>query len=354
MTATHRPHRRRFLATGAGAVAALALAPAARAQGLHKLTAIYPTRSGASWPMFLAKESGTYEKYGLDVSLRFGVHPVGIAGLVSGEVHFTNYSLDDTTAAVVREPILTVMASMLNRASFALMARAEIADVPALKGKRMGIGRLGDPPYHYTSALLRSYGLKPNDVQWVPTGADANARATMLVGGQLDAVLLTAPAWYRLEAQGLKPLTQIEDHESIVISTGYTFKKSWVAANPELPERIIRAQAEAVHRFYDDKEAAVAAYRKYDPAISESDAARVYDNYKLKSLLDRVPLLPRAAAEATVERLGNDIAAVKTFDFQQAVDMRLVRRLIDEGFFEKLYGPGIRAEQERKLKGTFA
>lgn len=352
MTRSHGQSRRRFLQAGAAASAALG-ARSLRAQGLHKLTAIYPTRSGASWPMYLAKEGGYYEKHGLDVSLRFGVHPVGIAGLVSGEVHFTNYSLDDVAAAVVRDPILVVMASMLNRASFALMARSDIANVEALKGKRIGIGRVGDPPYHYTSALLKGYGLKPTDIQWVPTGADANARATMLIGGQIDAVLLTAPAWYRLEEHGLKPLTLIEDHENIVISTGYTFKKSWVAANPDLPERIIRAQAEAVQGFYADKAAAVAAYRKYDPAISETDAARVYDSYKAKNLLDRIPLLPLAAAAATVERIGGDIAAVKAFDFQQAIDMRVVRRLVAEGFFEKLHGPGIKAEQERKLKDAF-
>ena len=67
-----------------------------------------------------------------------------------------------------------------------------------------------------------------------------------------------------------------------------------------------------------------------------------------------MPLVPRAAGEAAIERLVGDLPAARTFDLQQAIDMRVVRRLIAEGFFEKLFGDTARAEQERKLKATFA
>ena len=51
----------------------------------------------------LIREAGFYAKHGLDVKLDFGVHPVGLAGLVSGEIQFTNYSIDDT-GAKLRDP----------------------------------------------------------------------------------------------------------------------------------------------------------------------------------------------------------------------------------------------------------
>ncbi len=347
-----RLHRRKILELGVGALGLLT-APALRAQTPRKLTVVFPTRSAASWPMFCAREGGTYAKYGLDVDLKFGVHPTGLAGLVSGEVQMTNPSLDQVVAAALRDPsVLVAMASMLNRGTFALMARPDIASVQALKGKRFGIGRVGDPPYWYTVTLFKEYGLKPNDVQWIPTGADANARAAMLLAGSVDAALLTAPAWFSLEAKGLKVLTQLEDHD-VPTCTVYTFKKSFVAANPDVPERIIRAQAEALRRFYEDRAFAIATYLKYDP-IGPADAERLYDTFQQKNLLDRVPLVPRAAGEAAIERLVGDLPAARTFDLQQAIDMRVVRRLIAEGFFEKLFGDTARAEQERKLKATFA
>ena len=70
------------------------ISTAAMAQPLQKITINYPTRSGASWPMYIAKEGGYYQKYGLDVDLKFGVHPAGIAMLVGGEAAMANLFLN--------------------------------------------------------------------------------------------------------------------------------------------------------------------------------------------------------------------------------------------------------------------
>jgi ABC-type nitrate/sulfonate/bicarbonate transport system substrate-binding protein len=348
---TSQLNRRAFMTTSCVAISAMAALPA-RSQTLEQLKAINPTRSVSSWPMWLAVEGGYFKKYGLEVTPTFGVHPVGVAGLISGEIQFSNYSLDDIAAADVRDPVLVIVGSILHHATFALMARPEFQKVGDLKGKRVGVGRVGDPPYHYTVGLLKAYGLKSADVQWIPTGTDASARVTMLLSGQMDAALITPPAYYRLEQQGLKPLTLIQDHPDIIITVGNTFKKSWVAAHPDVPERILRAQAEAVHRFYADKAAAISAYRKYDPSISEAECARAYDDSVKANILDRIPLVQKQAAEAVVDRIGDDIPAIKTFDFNQMVDNRPVRNLIAEAFFEKLYGPSIKAEQAQRLEAA--
>ena len=44
---------------------------------------------------------------------------------------------------------------------------------------------------------------------------------------------------------------------------------------------------------------------------------------------------------------------MKKFDFRNVLDNSIVDRLVKEGFFEKLFGPGIKAEQERKAKIAF-
>ena len=66
---------------------------AVSAQG-QKININYPNRSGSNWPLFIAKEGGYYQKYGLDVNLVFGIHPAGIAMLVSGEGQMVNSSLE--------------------------------------------------------------------------------------------------------------------------------------------------------------------------------------------------------------------------------------------------------------------
>ena len=48
---------------------------------------------------YIAKDGGYYAKYGLDVDLVFGVHPAGIAMVVSGEAVMTNYTLEQAMQA---------------------------------------------------------------------------------------------------------------------------------------------------------------------------------------------------------------------------------------------------------------
>lgn len=343
---------RRDLLLLAGAASALAAAPLVRAQSAAKLTIVYPTRSGASWPMWIAKHAGLYQKHGLDVTLEFGVHPAGVAMLISGQAQMTNYGLEQILAASVRDPSLVMMGSSLNKGNFALLARKGISKVEDLKGQRVGVGRLGDTLYVYTLDLLEKYGMNARDVQWVPTGTDASSRVKMLQVGQIDASLVVAPAYFKLEGQGFNVVDLLLNHPDIFVSTAYVFKKSWVKDNPELPTRLIMVHAEAIHRFYEDKALAVQAYRAFDPQ-DEADVSRLYDIYHSKEVLDRVPLLQKAAVQSAMTRMANDLPAIKTFDPGTVIDMSAVRKLIADGFFRKLFGPGIAAEEQRKMAISF-
>src|SRR5262245_43871621 len=101
----------------------------------QKLTLIYPNRSGSQWPLFLAKEGGYYQKYGLDVDLKFVAHPGSIAALVNGDAALVNSSLEQLMQAASKDGSMVIVGSSLNRGTFALMARKEIASVKDLKGK---------------------------------------------------------------------------------------------------------------------------------------------------------------------------------------------------------------------------
>ena len=63
------------------------------AQAPQNITINYPAKAPANWPLFLAKEGGYYQKYGVNATMVFGVHPAGIAMLVSGEAQATNYPM---------------------------------------------------------------------------------------------------------------------------------------------------------------------------------------------------------------------------------------------------------------------
>src|SRR6516165_9363398 len=91
-------------------IAAVLLVPSFIAQGQLQKTAInFPTRSGASWPMFIAKEGGYYQKYGLDVNLAFGAGTIGVAMISSGEAQMASYSLESSMQAAAKDASLVMV-----------------------------------------------------------------------------------------------------------------------------------------------------------------------------------------------------------------------------------------------------
>src|SRR5581483_8972135 len=110
---------------------------------LQKITINYATRTGTTWPLYIAKEGGYFQKYGLDANIVFGVHPAGIAMLVSGEAVMTNYPLEQAMIASSRDGSLVMVGSPYRKSLFALMAGKGVTNVRALKGKRMGVSQIG-------------------------------------------------------------------------------------------------------------------------------------------------------------------------------------------------------------------
>jgi ABC-type nitrate/sulfonate/bicarbonate transport system substrate-binding protein len=337
-------------------IAAILVIPALiAAQGQLQKTAInFPTRSGASWPMFIAKEGGYYQKYGLDVNLAFGAGTIGVAMISSGDAAMTNSSMEQALQASSRDPnALVMMGSTLNKGMFALMAPTAIKSPKDLKGKRVAVSAIGDAPYNYTLALLAKFGLNARDVQWIPVGTDANARALALTTGRADGTLLTAPSYFPLEKQGYKMIANMADYNDIYASTVYLFTRKTVNANPKLPELIIKAHAEAIKRFYDDKEFAVKAYQSQDKQSSE-DVGRIYDMLAKTNQLERVPYVLTAAIKSITDQANSQAATqLKDFDPHKVVDNSVVDRLVKEGFFEKTFGPSIKSEQEKKSKAAY-
>jgi ABC-type nitrate/sulfonate/bicarbonate transport system substrate-binding protein len=318
-----------------------------------KVVAMFGARSGASWPLWIAKDGAYYRKHGLDVEMVFGIHPAPIAAIIAGHAVMTSTGSDPGVLAVANDPSLTLIASFLNKGTFALVAAKNLRSMQQLGGKRIGVGRVGDPPYFFTLSLLGKVGLGARDVQWVSTGVDAAARAAALQSGQIDAALVTAPAYFRLEAAGFPVLGLLSDYEDIYVSTYYLFRKETVANNRKVAEAFVKAHAEAIKRFYDDKPFAAQTMIKYGGARDQEDANRVYDLFSKSRLFEAIPYVLRDSIKAAVERQSQAQPQLKQFDFSKVIDNSVVDRLVKEGFFEGVFGPSISELQRKRHAQAF-
>jgi len=322
----------------------------ARAQPLQKTVAMVGARSGASWPLWIAKDARLYAKYGLDVELVYAVHPGPIAAIISGHAAMTSAGSDPALLAATKDPSLVVLGGFMNKGSFAMIGSKNAADMKQLTGKKIGIGRVGDPPYHMALALLRKYGMTARDVQWVSIGVDASARAAALQSGQIDAALMTAPAYFRLQAAGLPVLAVLLEHDDIYVSTYYLFRREALTKERAMAIGFLKAHAEAIKRFYDEKAFATEIMIKYGGARNADDANRVYDLFKKARVLEAIPYALKGSVDATLERQSQEL---KGADLTKVVDNSVVDQLVKEKYFESVFGSSIREEQQRKQAQAF-
>jgi ABC-type nitrate/sulfonate/bicarbonate transport system substrate-binding protein len=325
--------------------------PISRSPAIPPIT-IVTALTPASWPLYIAKEAGYYQRYGLEVNLEFGIHPAGIAMVLSEQAKMTNYTLEQAMQAVIRDSSLAIIGSFSKKSLFALMAREEISSVSALKGKRIGVSQIGDGPYTYTVKILAKFGLTVRDVQWVPVGT--NARAAALIAGRVDATPLNAPTYFSLEDSGYRALANIADFDDIYTVSVHLFKKKVIAETPDLPEKLLQAHAEAVKRFYQDKAFAVKSFLTYDRQNAR-DVERVYDQYTRGKIFERIPYVPAAAVKYIIESQADPRIALemKAFDFRTAIDNSPVDHLASRIFFENAFGPAIRVELDSKKQLAF-
>jgi ABC-type nitrate/sulfonate/bicarbonate transport system substrate-binding protein len=317
---------------------------------LQKAVAMVGARSGASWPLWIAKEARLYSKYGLDVELVYAVHPGPIAAIISGHAAMTSAGSDPALLAAAKDPSLVVLGGFMNKGSFAMIGSKTATDMKQLAGKKIGVGRVGDPPYHMAVSLLKKYGMTSRDVQWVSIGVDAAARAAALQTGQVDAALITAPAYFRLQAAGLPVLAVLLDHEDIYVSTYYLFRREALTKERPMALGFVKAHAEAIKRFYDDRAFATGIMIKYGGTRNADDANRVYDLFQKARVLEPIPYALKASVDAVIERQGQDLRGA---DLARMIDNSLVDQLVREKYFEKVFGAAIRDEQQRRQAQAF-
>lgn len=307
-------------------------------------------RSGASWPLWIAKEAGLYAKYGLDVELVYAVHPAPIAAVMTGQAAMTSSGSDPAVLSAAKDSSLVILGGFLNKGSFAMIGSKNASEMKQLSGKKIGVGRVGDPPYHMAVSLLKKYGLTARDVHWVSVGVDAAARAAALQSGLIDAALVTAPAYFRLQAAGLPVLGVLLDHEDIYVSTYALFRREALTKERATALAYTKAHAEAIKRFYDDRAMASDVLVKYGGARNGDDAGRVYDLFKKARAFEAIPYALKGSVEAVAERQSQDLKGV---ELAKMFDHSLVDQLVKEKYFETVFGPSIRDEQQRRQAQAF-
>ena len=127
----------------------------------------YSSVTSVFLPFWIGNEAGFYKKEGLDAQLIYIASSTTMAqAMFAREVAISTVNSGSVVSSGLQGGDLVLMGAVINTAAFYIMARPEISGVQDLKGKRIGVTRLGSS----SDFAIREY-LKKNQLQ---TGRDVN------------------------------------------------------------------------------------------------------------------------------------------------------------------------------------
>jgi NitT/TauT family transport system substrate-binding protein len=319
----------------------LVLSLSAQEKKLDSFTISYASVSATRAPLWIAKDLGLFEKYGLDGNLIYIASGVtSVNALLGGSVDIIAASGSSAVGAAARGGPLVIIAS-LGHIAYKLIAHPSITTVQGLKGKIIGSSRIGAGTDYALQRLLPKLGLTPGkDVQLIPTGiSESDRRLLMLVQGKIDATLGTEDNLLQLAGRGMKFSVLADLYDAGVYTTGSDIATSrqLLKERPRQLKAFLMALTEGTWVGRTNKEVALRTYRKYlkveDPKLLDS----MHKNYLLGTIPAR-PFPKEEAIQNDIEDLSHTFPHLKGKKAADFLDLSLLKSMEDDGFFKRLHG----------------
>ena len=293
----------------------------------------YSAISGAMGPLWMAHDLGFFNRQGLDVQLLYiGGGSVVMQALLGGDVQFVRLGANAVVQASSRGAGLKMIANTINRLVFSLMSRPQIHSATELKGRKIGVTRLGGSTDFALELALRQWGFRRGtDVAVIQTGGMPQLLGA-IQAQSVDAGVISPPTNLQAEKLGLKELVDFGDLEILYPNSPLAATETYLRRNRDVALRLLRAYCDGIHRVKTDRETTLKIFAKYTKVNDPDILAELYRIYGIKHL-ERIPYVKPEAVDEVL-RAEVKTGTAKSADF---IDNTLVTELEREGFFRQLY-----------------
>jgi NitT/TauT family transport system substrate-binding protein len=311
---------------GLVALAAIVFACAA-AHAQTKMTVAYSSIGPMAAGVWMAKESGAFEKYGIHADIILITSgPVAVQALIGGDLHVVSAASNAVINAVLNGAPIIAVGGTANRPYHRLFVQPEINRMEDLRGKALGVTRFGSITDNLSRILLRKHGLEGavNVRQMGGTIEVAAAFQNRLIAGAVTSELRVTPP------SQPKILVRLVDMGIPYSMNMIAVQKEYYRRNPEAVENTVRAYSDGIAFMNRNRERALKIIAKYSRL---GDAKSIEEFYSdAVTYLDRIPRAEPEAVQTILEFMGKKGIPTETFQDNAVVD-----KLTREGFFEKLY-----------------
>jgi ABC-type nitrate/sulfonate/bicarbonate transport system substrate-binding protein len=320
---------------------ALAMANSAPAQSskLPQLKLAVSTATPHNTPLWVAKDKKIFQKYGVDVQMIFVMGGALVSQmLAAGEIQVAANAPAALISLIAGGTDIAMFVGISNTSPFTLVTQPGIKTAADLKGKRLGTARFGGSSH--VSALIALDHLKldakRDNIILLQTGLDPE-RMAALEQKALDAAMLQRLATKTMLAKGYTQLLNLNQAKVPYQNTVLASRRDQMAANPKLFDSFTRAIVEGyAYVFNKDNKQAVKEVLAKNLRLPNIDAAEDFYNEALEEL-DRKPYPTLEGTRTVIKYVAEQNPKAATVKPERIVDSSWLKKLDDEGFFEKVY-----------------
>ena len=303
----------------------------------EKFVIAWSAVSALNSPFWVMNDAGLLKQEGLDMELVYiASSPTVARATLAGDIVLSGANSQVIVDAGLNGADLVAMGAITNVVAFYIMAAPEIKKVTDLKGKVVGVTRFGASTDFGMRMLLAKYGLEAaKDVPFIQIGGMPELAAA-LSKKTVFAAPMSQPMVYLAQKAGLHMLANLAKEDIPFMHIGLTTSKRWIREHRPAAKAFIRAYGRSIHFMHTRKEETRKIFAKYtkitDLAMLDGSIQYGYD------FMEKIPLVKSQAFQVTLEQIAKTNPRARQAKPEQFFDNSLVQELVDEGFFEKLWG----------------
>jgi NitT/TauT family transport system substrate-binding protein len=237
---------------------------------------------------------------------------------------------------VVAGADLVLVSCYLNSLPYELVVNESVKSAEDLRGKSVGISRVGSASDVAVRALIKGLGLEPDKQVLIMQVGGPAERAASFRTGRIAGFPSPPGIIHLTKGMPFKVLISTADFQKR-FEFPYicaTTTKSYLARQRETVKKVLMAHIEAIQFFKTHKEETKKMIAKYSRINNE---AYLEDAYNASAkLYDTVPLVTRAGVEVQIKDAVSRKPGAQ-LRFEDMVDESIVRELEKSGFIDKVY-----------------
>ena len=225
--------------------------------------------------------------------------------------------------------------SIKNVMTQSVLAKPEITRLQQLKGKRIGVTRIGSNTHYFTVQAFRRAGMNPErDITFIQTGGEAETVGA-LAAGRIDAATLLPPSDGKAIALGFRYVVFGPDIAIPYAAATIATRRSLIARRGPVIGRFMRAMAEASRSMHRDREL---VYRVMEKKLRIKDRKVLYDSYSIEMKVMEPRLdLKAPAIQPMIEEVARTHARANEIKPQDLMDRSYLSEMESSGFFNQLW-----------------